>query len=148
MADIQVFPSYDNGFEITMGLSARTIVGNAALLNRFQITFFNENMIFLGSDGRVDVDTYGGTAMSMIGNPRSISDINGITVSISAAISKTEYSIKSQTPESTPSNEVLKSAEIYSVGVKNGVITVEINVYPVSIDTEEVLRFSVPIISI
>lgn len=148
MADIQMFPSLTEGYEITMGNSARTISGNAALLNRFQISFFSDTLTFNGSDGSVLIDAYGGSAMNLVGNPKSISDIRSITVSLAACVSNTVESIKIDTPPDTPGNEKLSSAELGEVTISNGVIYADVFIHPEIIDSEDILRFSIPVISI
>ena len=147
MSDIRIFSVYDDGFEITLGESENYIGGNIQLLNRFQITFFDEGMFFESSDGSGIIDDFGGKAFSMIGTPKAISDIQSITASLTAAIKNTVESIQQDETEVFLETEKLKGAVLESVDVVKGVITAIINVYPVEIESSEYLSFNIPIIS-
>ncbi len=147
MADIDIIPDYEGGFSITLGDSSRQVSGNVALLNRFQITFFSEGMFFSATGGGFIVDNYGGRATSMLGTPRALSDVQGITVALTAALNNTVDSIKNNTPEGTPDTEVLDRAEIADIFVKDGVINASIDIYPIRLAQSDLPRFFIPIVS-
>jgi len=147
MSDIDIIPDYEGGFSISLGNNSNIISGNVALLNRFQITFFSEGIFYNGTDNGQIVDNFGGRAMSMLGTPRALSDIQGITASLTAALNNTVESIKSATPDTTPKTEVLSRAEISDIYTDNGVITAVIDIYPEELQGSELPRFFIPISS-
>lgn len=147
MSDIDLIPTYDGIYEITFGESERVVSGNVSLLNRFQITFFDNGMFFNSTNGVDIADDFGGKAYDTVGSSRALSDIEGITASLTAAINNTVESIKRTTDEDTVDTEKLDKAKLVSVDVIKGVITAIIDVYPVELESLTLPRFNVPIIS-
>jgi hypothetical protein len=147
MADLDIVPGYEDGFTLTFGENSSIVHGNVALLNRFQITFFEEGMYFLSDKKENIIDGYGGRATSMIGVPRALSDLQGITAALTAAINNTVDSIKGNTPDEVDDTERLEKAEISDVFIKDGVVNAIVDVYPVALETSELPRFYIPITS-
>ena len=147
MSDIDIFSINENGFEMTTGESESLVSGNRALLNRFQITFFYEDMNIVSDTGETIYDEYGGRAFSMIGSPRALRNTSSITASITAAMNNTAESIKLNTDETALNTERLDRVELDSVLAVGDTVTAVINVYPVELETLDVPSFNIPITS-
>lgn len=130
-----------------MGSSERSVSGNVALLNQFQIVFFDDGMFYTSTDNQEIAEDFGGRAMSVLGSPKSLNDVDSISASIIAATKNTIRSLKEAETSRMPDTERIESAELVSLDVIKGVITAVIDVKPVALELSELPRFQVPIIS-
>jgi len=132
--DIDLNYTVDDGlYERNLGDTYNTITGNRALLNRFQITMFSEGNSYVDNNGNVVTDDFGGRFMSMIGDKNSLTNTQGMIVSMTAVIDNTVKSLKSD-ELNLPNTEKIDSASIKELQKDGDKISVIIDVTPVEVE--------------
>jgi hypothetical protein len=140
------FFSEGEGYNISFGDSHGIVSGNKLLVNRFQITLFDEGMFFETSDGEKIEDDFGGRIIGLIGTPKTLSDIGSIKASLYAAVKNTVDSIKSDEEDEGDGTEMLEDATVESVSVVKDVVVAVIRIKPVKIDGSSNLYINIPIV--
>lgn len=147
MADIDFTTDLRNGLKISLTNSPRSVSGNRALLNRFEITLMTKRRQYLVGD-EVVIDSYGGDANRFVGIPRVLSDIQGISAALSITIDQTVESMQKDEPAGIPDTERIERAEITSINVIDDIVVSKIRVYPVEVESYDILEFNLPIIRV
>jgi len=144
MADIDFITDLSGNFEISLSENPKSVSGNRALLNRFELTFMTKRRAF-DIGGNVVLDKFGGDATKFISVPRVIADEQGISAAISVAIDQTVDSLKGDDPGHLPDTERIDRAELLSLDVIGDVVTASIRVVPVEAESPGDLEFNLPI---
>lgn len=145
MADIDFVTDLTGSFAVSLGDNPQKITGNRALLNRFEIVFLTKTRRFLqGQD--IIVDRFGGDAQKFVNKPQVLNDIQGISTSLAIAVDQTVQSIKGDFDELVPDTEKLDSAEIISVDIVDEIVYATIQIFPVEVESYDVLKLNLPII--
>jgi hypothetical protein len=145
MADIDFITDIRQGFSVSLGDNPKSVTGNRALLNRFEITLLTRKREF-GLGESIIIDNYGGDADRLINKPRVLSDVRSISAAVKLAMDQTVKSMQEDEPEGLPETEKLAGAEIIEMLTVADVITASISVLPVEVDSSEELKFNLPII--
>jgi len=145
MADIDFITDIRNGFNVALGDNPRSVSGNRALLNRFEITFLTKRREFQVGDDVV-IDPYGGDSDKYINKPYVLRNNQSIAGSVKVAVDQTVISMKADEPDGLPETERIDRAEILGVIVVNDVVTASIRVFPVEIEPYADLSFNLPIV--
>jgi hypothetical protein len=143
--DIDIITDLTHGFEITLGTNPLGVIGNRALLNRFEVTLLTKRRQFILGDKAV-VDNYGGDAQKFVDRPQVLNNIQSISASLSTAVEQTVQSMINDQPLTIPDTEKIISAEILSIDIINDVISATIQVHPVQVESYDDLIFNLPII--
>ena len=147
MSDINIFPTnVDGDFTVSIGTTASECSGNKALLNRFQIIFFDEGLNFQAEDGTVISDDFGGRAKSILGTGRSLVNDDVVRAAMVVTIKNTVSSLIGSTDDATPATERLKSATLAGVEVVGDIVTAVIEVIPEELDSSTIPEFKLPLI--
>jgi len=146
MADIDFITDVSTGeFRITLGDNPNKVVGNRALVNRFEITFLTKTKLFLEGSTFV-IDNYGGNAEKFINRPHVLNDLQSISAAIATSMDQTVQSMKNDEPVGIPNTEKIAGADLVSVDVVNDTVVATIKINPVETETLEALMFNLPII--
>lgn len=147
MADLDFITDLTKGFKISLTDTPNKVVGNRALLNRFEIVFLTQAKSYiLSSSGEQFVDRFGGNADVLLFSPHAISNPDSLATAISVCIEYTVNSISSSQPERTPKNEKLQGARLLDMYIDNGVVFATVEVTPVETDSYETLVINLPVI--
>jgi hypothetical protein len=145
MADIDFITDLSDGtFRITLGDNPTAVIGNRALVNRFEITFMTKSRVFILGNKYV-TDTYGGNAQKFIDKPQVLNNIQGISAAVATAIDLTVQSMLDDQPGNLPDTEKLSSAELISLDIVNDMINAVIQITPVQTEPYSVLKLNLPI---
>jgi len=144
MADIDFITDLTDAFAITMGDNPQSVVGNRALVNRFEITFLSKTRTYLFGE-RTVVDGYGGNADRYLNKPQVLNNVQSIAAAIQACIDATVQSIEADNSSGVPDTEKLQKAELINLDILNGVVTAVIRVYPVEVEDFNAIDFRLPI---
>jgi len=152
MADMN-FSFYDYGegqdYGVTLGDNSDIVSGNKALANRFQITLFNNGISFIGSDGEVVSEGFGGRFFDIITQPRVLSDENAMRATLVIVVNNTVNSIRNDDSKlSIPDTEKLDSATLVDMTKSGDIISARIKITPVEKDSFGDLFFDIPIIEV
>ncbi len=132
----------DGTFQIE--LSNRSVYGNRALLNRFEICFLTEAKLF-ENKGEYIMDSFAGNAYTYVNSPFVLNDLSSIAGGVSIAIDKTVSSLRSNEDDSVPDTEKIRSAALNNISVENGIVYAAIDVVPLEIEPYSDLKFRLPI---
>jgi len=145
MADIDFITDLTNGFDVSLGDNPRSVKGNRALLNRFEITLMTSRRQMVYDDKTI-IDDFGGDAQKFINQTRVLSDTQGIAAAVDRSVTQTVLSMKRDEPAGLPDTEKIESAEILSIDIVQGVITAKIRVMPVEVESYDLIEFNLPIV--
>jgi len=146
MADIDFITDLSSGaFQITLGDNPGIVSGNRALVNRFEITFLTKARTFILGNQYV-TDTYAGNAQKFINQPQVLNNLQSIAAAIATSIDLTVQSMLNDQPSSLPDNEKISKAELISLDVVNDVIVAQIQIFPVEVESYDLLKLNLPII--
>jgi len=146
MADIDFITDVRNGFNVSLGDNPRSVSGNRALLNRFEMTLLTKRKEFLVGANDIVIDPYGGDSDRYINKPYVLRDNQSIAGSVKRAVDQTVASMKSDEPAGLPDTEKIDKAEILSLFIIDDVVTARIRVYPVEVEPHANIEFNLPII--
>ena|SRR5271157_3207061 len=132
-------------FQITLTNNPQGVVGNRALLNRFELTFLTKRRQFV-YNGQYIVDTYGGDAQKFVNKSSVLNDLQSISAAISVAIDNTVTSMINDQPSNLLDTEKLSSAQLLNINVINGVVVAVIQIIPVEAESNDIIKLELPII--
>lgn len=144
MADIDFITDPTDTFAISIGDNPQPVIGNRALVNRFEITFLTKTRTYLFGE-RTVVDGYGGNADRYLNKPQVLNNTQSIAAAIQACIDATVRSIEIDSPQGIPDTEKLQKAELISLNILNDVIYAVVRVYPIEVEDFNALDFRLPI---
>jgi hypothetical protein len=144
MADIDFETDLRGGFQISLSDNPKSVKGNRALLNRFELTFLTARRRYLLGNNAV-TDTYGGDAEKFVSVPRVLNDTQSISASLSIAIDQTIKSIQEDETANIPDTEKLQGAELVTLDIVSDIVTATIRVHPVELESFEALEFNLPV---
>lgn len=146
MADIDFQTDLKDGFfQITLSDNPNAIVGNRALVNRFELTFMTKSRTFILQDEYV-TDTYAGNAHKFIGKPQVLNNLQSISAAIATAIDLTVQSMLDDQPGNLPDTEKISSAKLANLNVIDDMISAVIEIVPVETESYDILKLNLPII--
>lgn len=144
--DIDFITDLRQGFNVSLTQNPKSVSGNRALLNNFEITFLTKRREYnLEDENEIIQDGFGGDASKFIGTPRVLNDAQAISAAVSIAIDQTVESLKKSEPSTLPDTERVESAELVSLEIISDVVTAVIQVNPVEVETYDALLFNLPI---
>jgi hypothetical protein len=145
MADIDFITDLTDGtFQIALDDNPRKVVGNRALVNRFEITFMTKTRTFLLGESPM-IDNYGGNAEKFINKPHIINDSQSIAAAIATSVDQTVRSMKNDEFKATPNTEKILSADVLNVTISGDTTFATIKVNPVELETIDALILNMPI---
>jgi len=148
MADIDFITDLSGGsFTVSLTDNPDKVIGNRALVNRFEITFLTKSRTFIFGNQYV-TDPYAGNAQKFINQPQVLNNLQGISSSIATAIDLTVQSMLNDQPGSLPDTEKISRAELISLDVVDGSISAVIQITPVETESYDALRLNLPIIKV
>jgi hypothetical protein len=131
-------------FEITLTDNPRNVVGNRALVNRFELTFMTKSRTFILGNQYV-TDSYGGNAQIFIDRPQVLNNLQSVSAAIATAIDLTVQSMLNDQPASIPDTEKLSSAELISLDIVDDMVNAVIEIHPVQVESYDILKLNLPI---
>ena len=145
MADIDFQTDLTDGtFRITLGDNSTSVIGNRALVNRFEITFMTKARTFILGNTYV-TDNYAGNAQKFINKPQVLNNIQSISAAVATAVDLTVQCLLDDQPSTIPDTEKLSKAELISLDIVNNMINAVIQITPVVTETYDVLKLTLPI---
>jgi hypothetical protein len=145
MADIDFITDLSSGyFVITLGDNPTSVVGNRALVNRFQITFLTTSRSFVLGNQYV-TDSYGGNAQKFVNQPQVLNNLQSVSAAVATAIELTVKSMMDDQSASMPDTERIASANLESLDIVGGLVSAVINIVPVETESYDVLKLNLPI---
>jgi hypothetical protein len=145
MADIDFQTDLSDGtFRITLGDNPISVIGNRALVNKFEITFMTKARTFVLGNTYV-TDNYAGNAQKFINKPQVLNNIQSIATAVSTAVDLTVQCMLDDQNSTIPDTEKLSKAELVSLDVINGMINAVIKITPVVTESYDVLKLNLPI---
>jgi len=145
MADIDFITDLTDGtFKIALGENPVEIIGNRALVNRFELTFMTKSRTFILGDKYV-TDNFGGNAQKFISQPQVLNNLQSISAAIATAVDLTVQSMLNDQPGNIPDTEKLSSAELISLDIVNDMINAIIQIVPVETESYDILKLNLPI---
>jgi hypothetical protein len=148
MADIDFITDLSDGtFKIALGDNPKAVVGNRALVNRFELTFLTASRLFILGNKYV-TDDFAGNAYKFINQPQVLNNLQSISAAIATAVDLTVQSILDDQPATIPDTEKLLSAELSSLDIVDSMINAVIQINPVEAESYEVLKLNLPIIRV
>lgn len=141
--DIDFTTTVGQNFSLGISDGGQAVTGNRKLVNRFEITFLSSpvSMLFAGS---YESDNFGGNAISRIGHPRVLNNVQAIAAGAQAAVDATVASLKSD-QDGMLDTEKIDYASITSLDIIDGVVQIGINVVPVATEPWSDLQLNLPI---
>ena len=146
MADIDFITDLTAGFVVSLGDNPLRVVGNRALMNRFEITFLTKAKTYVYNGVQNVTDTYAGNAQRFIENSTNLTNPQNISAAVLLSITDTVNSMKSDEPAGLPDTEKLDSAKLVSLDMVGGRAVAVIKVVPVQAETSEDFLLNMPII--
>jgi hypothetical protein len=148
VADIDFITDFSSGsFDITIGDNPTAVIGNRALVNRFEITFLTKSRTFILGNEYV-TDNYAGNSHKFVGQPQVLNNLQSISAALATAVDLTVQSMLDDQPNSIPDTEKLSSAELTSLDIVNDMVTAVIQITPVETESYDILKLNLPIIKV
>lgn len=141
--DIDFTTTIGTNFSLGISDGGQAVTGNRKLVNRFEITFLTAPAALM-FQGSYEADDFGGNAITRIGHPRVLNDLQAIAAGAQAAVEATVASIASD-QDGMADTEKIDSASVTSLDVVDGIVRIGINIVPVETEAWSVLQLNLPI---
>lgn len=129
MIDIDITNNDDGTIDIFESNNA--VLGNRALVNRFQIVFLtNSTSVFYSDSKSPKTDQQGGDASKFIGTPHALATPASIAASMIIAIERTVKVIKTNQSKVRNAESRLAGASLVSIDIVDGMIYGVIDIAP------------------